>query len=79
MLSHLDELTVKPAFRSQRNVGSEALSNDELRARIRFQPHLWVAQEKVQLSTAPSWERSGLVAKRTVVRVYSSRPRTATR
>jgi uncharacterized circularly permuted ATP-grasp superfamily protein/uncharacterized alpha-E superfamily protein len=70
VLSHLDELTVKPAFRSQRNVGSEALSNDELRARIRFQPHLWVAQEKVQLSTAPSWERSGLVAKRTVVRVY---------
>jgi uncharacterized circularly permuted ATP-grasp superfamily protein/uncharacterized alpha-E superfamily protein len=70
VLSHLDELTVKPAFRPQRRTGSETLSNDELRARIRFQPHLWVAQEKVELSTAPSWDRSGLVAKRAVVRVY---------
>ena len=70
VLSHLDELTVKPAFRSQRRMDSEVLSNDELRARIRFQPHLWVAQEKVALSTTPSWDRSGLVAKRAVVRVY---------
>ena len=70
VLSHLDELTVKPAFRWQQRMGSETLSNDELRARIRFQPHLWVAQEKVELSTAPSWDRSGLVAKRTVMRVY---------
>ncbi len=70
VLSHLDGLTVKPAFRSQRRVDSEVLSNDELRARIRFQPHLWVAQEKVELSTAPSWDPSGLVAKRAVVRVY---------
>ena len=70
VLSHLDELTVKPAFRSLRNIGSETLSNDELRARIRFQPHLWVAQEKVELSTTPSWDRSGLVARRAVMRVY---------
>ena len=70
VLAHLDELTVKPAFRSQQQMKSEVLSNDELRARIRFQPHLWVAQEKVALSTAPSWDRSGLVAKRAVVRVY---------
>ena len=70
VLSHLDKLTVKPAFRSQRRIESEVLSNDELRARIRFQPHLWVAQEKVELSTTPSWDRSGLVAKRAVVRVY---------
>ena len=68
VLAHLDELTVKPAFRSQQQMKSEVLSNDELRARIRFQPHLWVAQEKVALSTAPSWDRSGLVAKRAVVR-----------
>ncbi len=70
VLSHLDKLTVKPAFRPQQEMDSEVLSNDELRARIRFQPHLWVAQEKVELSTAPSWDRSGLVAKRAVVRVY---------
>ena len=70
VLSHLDELTVKPAFRSQQRMNSEVLTNDELRARIRFQPHLWVAQEKVELSTAPSWDSSGLVAKRAVMRVY---------
>ncbi len=70
VLSHLDELNVKPAFRSQQHQPSEVLSNDELRARIRFQPHLWCAQEKVELSTAPSWDRSGLVAKRAVVRAY---------
>ena len=70
VLEHLDELTVKPAFRSPRNAASEILSNDELRARIRFQPHLWVAQEKVAFSTTPSWEHSGLVAKRAVVRAY---------
>ena len=70
VLSHLDKLTVKPAFRSHRRVASEVLSDDELRARIRFQPHLWVAQERVALSTAPSWDRAGLVAKRAVMRVY---------
>jgi uncharacterized circularly permuted ATP-grasp superfamily protein/uncharacterized alpha-E superfamily protein len=70
VLSHLEKLTVKPAFRLQQRVDPQVLSNDELRARIRFQPHLWIAQEKVELSTAPSWDRSGLVAKRAVVRVY---------
>ena len=70
VLANLDKLTVKPAFRSQQRLGSEMLSNDELRARIRFQPHLWIAQEKVALSTTPSWDRSGLVAKRAVMRVY---------
>ena len=70
VLSHLDKLTVKPAFRPQQRMNSEVLSDDELRARIRFQPHLWVAQEKVELSTTPAWDRSGLVAKRTVMRVY---------
>jgi len=70
VLSHLDELTVKPAFRPQRPMRPETLSNDELRERIRFQPHLWVAQEKVALSTAPSWDAGGLVPKRALVRVY---------
>ncbi len=70
VLAHLEELTVKPAFRSYRDGASETLSNDELRARIRFKPHLWVAQEKVAFSTTPSWDHSGLVAKRAVVRAY---------
>ena len=70
VLSHLGKLTVKPAFRPQRRVETEVLSNDELRARIRFQPHLWVAQEKIELSTVPSWDPSGLVPKRALVRVY---------
>ncbi|MEO6785731.1 MAG: circularly permuted type 2 ATP-grasp protein, partial [Chthoniobacteraceae bacterium] len=70
VLAHLDDLIVKPAFRPQRSGQPETLSADELRARIRFQPHLWVAQEKVQMSTAPSWDSGGIVSKRVVVRVY---------
>ena len=70
VLAHLDDLVVKPAFRPQRSGPPEMLSDDELRARIRFQPHLWVAQEKVQLSTAPSWSSGALTSKRVVVRVY---------
>ena len=70
VLANLDNLVVKPAFRPQRSGQAEFLSGDELRARIRFQPHLWVAQEKVQMSTAPSWNSGGLASKRVVMRVY---------
>jgi uncharacterized circularly permuted ATP-grasp superfamily protein/uncharacterized alpha-E superfamily protein len=70
VLANLDKLVVKPAFRSQRRDEPQIVSGDELRARIRFQPHLWVAQEKVQMSTAPSWNSGGLASKRVVLRVY---------
>jgi uncharacterized circularly permuted ATP-grasp superfamily protein/uncharacterized alpha-E superfamily protein len=70
VLDHLDELVIKPAFRPHQADNLQSLTPDELRARIAFQPHLWVAQEKVQMSTAPSWEGTGIASKRVVVRVY---------
>ena len=70
VLANLDDLVVKPAFRPQRSGPAEMLSGDELRARIRFAPHQWVAQEKVLMSTAPSWNSGALTSKRVVLRVY---------
>ena len=70
VLAHLDELVVKPAFRPYGQEGFQSLTKEELRARIEFQPHLWIAQEKVHMSTAPSWEGTGIGSKRVVVRVY---------
>ena len=66
-LENLAELNVRPAFRTR---SEPALSPDEMRARIRFQPHLWTAQERVALSTAPSWNGSALVPQPIVLRVY---------
>ena len=51
VLEHLDTLAVKPAFAAG---GQLALSPDELKRRIEFDPDLFVAQERVDLSTAPS-------------------------
>ncbi len=66
-LENLAELNVRPAFRTR---PEPALSPEEIRARIRFQPHLWTAQERVALSTAPSWNGSALVPQPIVLRVY---------
>ncbi len=70
VLEHLDELVIKPAFRPYGRGEIERLTSDELRARIEFQPHLWVAQEKVHMSTAPAWDGAGIASKRVVVRVF---------
>ena len=51
VLEHLDTLAVKPAFSTG---GQLALSADELKRRIEFDPDLFVAQERIDLSTAPS-------------------------
>ena len=51
VLEHLDTLAVKPAFAAG---GQLALSGDELKKRIEFDPDLFVAQERIDLSTAPS-------------------------
>ena len=70
VFDRIGDFIIKPAFRPYGRVDAETLSPEELRARIEFQPHLWVAQEKVQMSTAPSWEGAGITSKRVVVRVY---------
>ncbi len=69
-LEHLDSLEFRPAFRSHRGMARFSGDAVEMRDRIRFAPHLWTAQERVKLSTAPCWNGERLVAQPTALRVY---------
>jgi uncharacterized circularly permuted ATP-grasp superfamily protein/uncharacterized alpha-E superfamily protein len=75
VLEHLDELIIKPAFRSHLRLPDpeKKLSEAELAAlkrQIEFDPDLFVAQERVQLSHAPSLEKNGILAKPVGLRVF---------
>ncbi len=75
VLEHLDKLHVKPAFRAHlRAAGPDAplpaAAGDALRRHIEFDPDLFVAQERVELSSAPSWEKGGLAARPVGLRVF---------
>ena len=75
VLDHLGELFVKAAFRPQlRGMPAEKkLSQTEREAlarRIQFQPHQFVAQERVRLATAPALDGGRLVARPVTLRVY---------
>ncbi|HKI70536.1 MAG TPA: circularly permuted type 2 ATP-grasp protein, partial [Verrucomicrobiae bacterium] len=75
VLEHLEELLVKPAFRTRawKADPEKQLSSaerDALRRRIEFDPDVFVAQERVVLSTAPSWKENGLVPRPIGLRVY---------
>jgi uncharacterized circularly permuted ATP-grasp superfamily protein/uncharacterized alpha-E superfamily protein len=72
---NLKSVVVKPAFSS---VGMEPVFGSELTAadrekfleRLRSSPHEFVAQEQVQLSTAPVWENDSLHSRSVVLRTY---------
>jgi len=75
VLEHLDELVVKPAFRSQLRTPDpeKPLSKaeaDALKRHIEFDPDLFIAQERIELSTAPSWDGKGLVPRPVGLRVF---------
>ncbi|MES2691941.1 MAG: circularly permuted type 2 ATP-grasp protein [Verrucomicrobiota bacterium] len=75
ILDHLDKLYVKPAFRSAvpANTPHQALNKQDralLQRTIGFLPHLYVGQEWVELSTAPSWHGDSVVARPVGLRVY---------
>lgn len=75
VLEHLDEVRLKPAFRSRVwPVESESPLSDkdrmELRRRIEFDPDLFVAQERIEPSTAPSWTGAGLAPRPIGLRVF---------
>jgi len=75
VLAHLDKLVVKPAFRTHLNPADaeKTLSDakrDTLKRRIEFDPDLFVAQERVELSTTPSWEKNSLAAQPVSLRVF---------
>jgi len=72
---NLDRLVVKPAFRSRLRVADSpkslgAAEREALRRRIEFDPDLYVAQERVEWSTAPSWEGNGLTARPVGLRAF---------
>jgi len=73
VLSRLDDLFVKPAFRPHssrdRAPPPNALPRRELEERIRFQPHGFVAQERIELATAPGWVDGKLAPRRYALRV----------
>ncbi len=74
-LKNLDRFVVKPAFRNYaQNFDSEKpfapSERDELKRQIEFDPDLFVAQERVEFSTAPSWDNGALVPRPIGLRVY---------
>ena len=68
VLKNLDRLVVKPAFRTHLKI-AEA-EREELKRRIEFDPDLFVAQERVELSTAPAWQKNSLAAQPVSLRVF---------
>lgn len=77
-VEHLDELVIKPTFPTIRRdpVFGHALGDEAraaLVARMRAQPHAYVAQEWVRLSHAPTWGRDGegLVSRAVTLRVFA--------
>jgi uncharacterized circularly permuted ATP-grasp superfamily protein/uncharacterized alpha-E superfamily protein len=76
VVANLQSVVVKPAFSS---VGMEPVFGSELTAedrekfleRLRSSPHEYVAQEQVQLSTAPVWENEALQSRSVVLRTYA--------
>jgi uncharacterized circularly permuted ATP-grasp superfamily protein/uncharacterized alpha-E superfamily protein len=68
VLKHLEKLVVKPAFRT--HIELAEAGRDELERRIEFDPDLFVAQERVELSTAPAWDKNSLAAQSVSLRVF---------
>jgi uncharacterized circularly permuted ATP-grasp superfamily protein/uncharacterized alpha-E superfamily protein len=75
VLAHLDSVVVKPAFPSR---GMEPVfgaelpqsGKNKLAEQLRANPHEYVAQEQVTLSTAPVWENGHLNSRSVVLRTY---------
>jgi uncharacterized circularly permuted ATP-grasp superfamily protein/uncharacterized alpha-E superfamily protein len=67
VLDNLASLDVRSAFSGGPPPPTDAR---ELRDAIRFAPHRWLAQERVQFSTAPCWERDKILERSVVLRVF---------
>lgn len=75
VLHHLDSVVVKPAFPSRAMepvFGAELPPTERAQfvEQLRANPHEYVAQEQVPLSTAPVWENGGLDSRSLVLRTY---------
>ena len=75
VLENLERLVIKPAFRTHlqmtdTDVPLAAPERAALRRHIEFDPDLFVAQERVEWSTAPSWNENGLASSPVGLRVF---------
>jgi uncharacterized circularly permuted ATP-grasp superfamily protein/uncharacterized alpha-E superfamily protein len=75
VLNHLDSVVVKPAFptRGMEPVfGAEIPQSEKAKfvEELRRRPYEYVAQEQVELSTAPVWENGHLIPRSVVLRAY---------
>jgi len=76
VLSHLDELVIKPVDRRAGRGGVRPVDLDEpdrqrLVARITAEPGRWAAQQSVEPSTSPVVGPTGLEARRTLLRTFA--------
>ena len=75
VVDHLDSVVVKPAFPSRRMepVFGAELSQTEKRKfieQLQAQPHEYVAQEQIAISTTPVWDNGHLNSRSVVLRTY---------
>ncbi|HMC10793.1 MAG TPA: circularly permuted type 2 ATP-grasp protein, partial [Pirellulaceae bacterium] len=70
----LDRLVIKHAFPSRETDAflPGKYSPDKLRAMLRTNPHLYVGQEYVSLSTAPTWQNQQLQPRHLMLRLYAA-------
>lgn len=75
VLANLEQLLIKPIYREagSRVIDAARLSSaerDDLTARIKARPHLFVGQERVGFSTVPTLADGGLEARQAVLRSF---------
>ena len=77
VLSHLDELVIKPAYPSMRmepvfGHTLDRAARAELVDRLHTQPHAYIAQEWARLSSSPTWAAdASLLPRATSLRVFA--------
>ncbi len=73
VLDHLDTLAIKAAFRTGA-AGPEppptASDREAVLGRLAFQPHAYVAQERIRFATAPAWDGKSIAPLPVALRVY---------
>ena len=69
VLDNIGALSLRPAF-GEAVLRSGKSDLDSLRRAIELKPDNWVGQERMQISSVPCWESSGIVNRPVVVRVY---------
>ncbi|MBT0959680.1 circularly permuted type 2 ATP-grasp protein [Denitromonas iodatirespirans] len=76
VIAHLDDLVIKPAF-SDMSLPAvfghtlEGAEREDMIARLRAQPHAYVAQEWIRMAQAPTWGPAGLQARTVGLRLFA--------